>query len=135
MVPEAKLEGGMPQTQGWFVVNSQETRWLYNEMGWYGAFEGKGEAAFEELGINLNLLHPGMPMAMYHEEPGQEAFLVLRGECLLARDERQRLDDRPAVELEDSLRDLTQLTGAPRVGSARHEGLARVPALAQERIE
>ena len=90
MVPEAKLEGGVPQTEGWFVVNSQETRWLYNEMGWYGAFEGKGEAAFEELGINLNLLHPGMPMAMYHEEPGQEAFLVLRGECLLIVEGQER---------------------------------------------
>lgn len=90
MVPEAKLEGGVPQTPGWFVVSAQETRWLYNEMGWYDGFEGKGEAAFQELGINLNVLHPGLPMAMYHEEPGQEAFLVLRGECLLIVEGQER---------------------------------------------
>jgi uncharacterized cupin superfamily protein len=83
MVQEAKLEGGVPKTPGWFVVNARDTRWVHNEMGWYCAFEGKDEAAFEQLGINLNVLPPGSPMAIYHEEPGQEAFLVLRGECLL----------------------------------------------------
>jgi uncharacterized cupin superfamily protein len=90
VVPEAKLEEGVPQAQGWFVVNAREARWLYNEMGWYIGFEGKGEAAFDQLGINLNVLHPGMPMAMYHEEPGQEAFLVLRGECLLIVEGEER---------------------------------------------
>jgi uncharacterized cupin superfamily protein len=83
VVPEAKLEGGVPQTPGWFVVNARETRWLHNELGSYCGFEGKGEARFAGLGINLNVLPPGMPMAMYHEEEGQEDFLVLRGECLL----------------------------------------------------
>ena len=90
MVPEAKVEGGVPQTQGWFVVNAEESRWLYNELGWYAGFEGRDEAAFDELGLNLNVLHPGMPMAMYHEEPGQEAFLVLRGECLLIVEGEER---------------------------------------------
>jgi uncharacterized cupin superfamily protein len=83
VVQEAKLEGGIPQTEGWFVVSARETRWLHNELGAYCGFEGKGEAGFRELGINLNVLPPGVPMAMYHEEPGQEDFLVLRGECLL----------------------------------------------------
>jgi uncharacterized cupin superfamily protein len=90
VVPEAKVESGVPQTQGWFVVNAQESRWLYNELGWYAGFEGRDEAAFDELGINLNVLLPGMPMAMYHEEPGQEAFLVLRGECLLIVEGEER---------------------------------------------
>jgi uncharacterized cupin superfamily protein len=90
VVPEAKVEGGVPQTQGWFVVNAQDTRWLYNELGWYAGFEGRDKAAFDELGINLNVLHPGVPMAMYHEEPGQEAFLVLRGECLLIIEGEER---------------------------------------------
>ena len=83
MVQEAKLENGVPQTGGWFVVNAHDSRWLHNELGAYCGFEGKDEAGFTELGINLNVLPPGMPMAMYHEEPGQEDFLVLRGECLL----------------------------------------------------
>ena len=47
MVPEAKLENGVPQTAGWFVVNARDARWAHNEMGHYCGFEGKGEAAFD----------------------------------------------------------------------------------------
>jgi uncharacterized cupin superfamily protein len=90
VVPEAKLANGVPQSAGWFVVNAREARWLHNELGAYLGFEGQGEAAFEQLGINVNALPPGMPMAMYHEEPGQEAFLVLRGECLLIVEGQER---------------------------------------------
>jgi uncharacterized cupin superfamily protein len=66
----------------WFVVNARDARWVWNEMGGYCNFED-GDAHFEQLGINLNALPPGAPMAMYHEEPGQEDFLVLKGEALL----------------------------------------------------
>jgi uncharacterized cupin superfamily protein len=90
VVPEAKLANGVPQTAGWFVVNARDARWVHNELGHYCGFEGKGEAAFEQLGINLNVLPPGAPMAMYHEEPGQEDFLVLRGECLLIVEGREQ---------------------------------------------
>jgi uncharacterized cupin superfamily protein len=62
-------------------VNAREARWFENELGGYCGFEG--EPRFAQLGINLNVLPPGMPMAMYHEEPGQEDFLILRGECVL----------------------------------------------------
>jgi uncharacterized cupin superfamily protein len=91
VVPEARLEKGVPQSGGWFVVNAHDSRWLHNELGAYCGFEGKDEAAFDELGINLNVLPPGKPMAMYHEEPGQEDFLVLRGECLLIVEGEERL--------------------------------------------
>jgi uncharacterized cupin superfamily protein len=90
MVREAELEGGVPQAAGWFVVNARDARWLYNEMGAYCGFEGKDDADFPELGINLNVLQPGVPMAMYHEEPGQEDFLVVRGECLLIVEGQER---------------------------------------------
>jgi uncharacterized cupin superfamily protein len=90
MVPEAKLENGVPQGEGWFVVNARDSRWVHNEMGAYCGLEGKEEAAFEQLGINLNVLPPGAPMAMYHEEPGQEDFLILRGECLLIVEGQER---------------------------------------------
>ena len=53
-------------------------------------FEGENEAQFDQLGVNLNLLPPGIPMAMYHEEPGQEDFLVLYGECLLIVEGEER---------------------------------------------
>ena len=35
-----------------------------------------------QLGINLTVLSPGEPMAMYHQETDQEDFLVLAGEAL-----------------------------------------------------
>ncbi|TMK73698.1 MAG: cupin domain-containing protein [Actinobacteria bacterium] len=90
MVPEATLEDGVPRTDGWFVVNARDARWQHNEMGWYCNFEGDDGVRFEQLGINLNVLPPGSPMAMYHEEPGQEDFLVLRGECVLIVEGEER---------------------------------------------
>jgi uncharacterized cupin superfamily protein len=90
VVPEAQVEEGVPQTGGWFVVNARDARWLHNELGIYCGFEGQDDAAFEQLGINLNVLPPGAPMAMYHEEPGQEDFLVLSGECLLIVEGEER---------------------------------------------
>jgi uncharacterized cupin superfamily protein len=73
----------------WFVVNAREARWAWNEMGGYCNFED-GDTRFEQLGINLNALPPGAPMAMYHEEPGQEDFLVLKGEALLIVEGEER---------------------------------------------
>jgi uncharacterized cupin superfamily protein len=90
VVREAEVKEGVPQSAGWFVVNARDGRWSYNEMGAYCGFEGTDEAGFPELGINLNVLQPGVPMAMYHEEPGQEHFLVLRGECLLIVEGQER---------------------------------------------
>jgi uncharacterized cupin superfamily protein len=89
MVSEATIEDGVPRGEGWFVVNAREARWQHNELGAYCGFEGEN-ARFAELGINLNVLPPGKPMAMYHEEEGEEAFLVLRGECLLIVEGQER---------------------------------------------
>jgi uncharacterized cupin superfamily protein len=90
VTPEATVADGIPQSAGWFVLNAREARWLHNELGGYCGFEGQEDAAFDQLGINLNVLPPGMPMAMYHEEPGQEGFLVLRGECILIVEGEER---------------------------------------------
>jgi uncharacterized cupin superfamily protein len=73
----------------WFVVNARDASWVWNEMGGYCNFED-GDTRFEQVGINLNVLHPGVPMAMYHEEPGQEGFLVLKGEALLIVEGQER---------------------------------------------
>jgi uncharacterized cupin superfamily protein len=73
----------------WFVVNARDAGWQWNEMGGYCNFED-GDTRFEQLGINLNALPPGAPMAMYHEEPGQEDFLVLKGEALLIVEGQER---------------------------------------------
>jgi uncharacterized cupin superfamily protein len=79
---EARLEGGVPQTAGWFVVNAREAPWQHNDMRSVCRFGGQGEAHFDDLGIGLYWLEPGQAMSMYHHEAGQEDFLVLRGRCL-----------------------------------------------------
>ena len=86
MVPEARLEatehGLVPQGDGWFVLNAREARWRHAE-GRGAIAELEGEPEFPQLGINLFVLGPGEPMAMYHWEADQEDFLVLAGEALL----------------------------------------------------
>jgi uncharacterized cupin superfamily protein len=63
-------------TDSWWVRNARELEWTSNRMGEYCLL------AAEELAINLNVLGKGQPMALYHHEPHQEGFLVLRGECV-----------------------------------------------------
>ena len=66
----------------WIVRNARELRWTENEMGAYcDLLQGGGDGA-DRFGINLNVLPKGAPMAIYHQEPHQEGFLVLRGECV-----------------------------------------------------
>ena len=92
MVPPAPLretdDGVLPEGDGWFVLNARDARWHVNELGGYCAFEG--EARFPQLGINLNALPPGRPMAMYHRENEQEDFLVLAGEAVLVVEGQER---------------------------------------------
>ena len=73
-MPEADVVNGVPQTAGWFVLNVHDAPWFHNELGGYCGFEGRDDAAFDDLGINLNVLPPGKPMAMYHEEPARRVF-------------------------------------------------------------
>jgi uncharacterized cupin superfamily protein len=89
-VPEAKLDDGVPQTAGWFVVNARDAPWMHNDMRSVCKFGGEGEAHFDDLGIGLYWLEPGRPMTMYHEEANQEDFLVLRGSCLLVVEGQER---------------------------------------------
>jgi len=97
MVRESRLEstenGLVPVGDGWFVLNAREARWLHGPgrsaiCEFEGAFEG--EQDFLQLGINLSVLEPGEPMAMYHWEADQEDFLVLAGEALLIVEGEER---------------------------------------------
>jgi uncharacterized cupin superfamily protein len=89
VVPESELvtteHGRVPRGQGWFIVNAREAQWWDREgRGLLCEFEGagfEGATDFEQLGINLTILGPGEPMAMYHRENDQEDFLVLAGEA------------------------------------------------------
>src|SRR5690349_10289248 len=88
---EARLEGGVPQTAGWFVVNARDIPWEHSELRSVGKFGGQGEAHFDDMGVALYHLAPGQAMAMYHHEAGQEDFLVLRGTplAIVEGEERQ----------------------------------------------
>ena len=84
MVPEAPLKqteaGLVAAGEGWFVLNARWARWRHREGKASLRFEG--ETDFPQVGINLIVLGPGEPMAMYHWEADQEDFLVISGEAL-----------------------------------------------------
>jgi uncharacterized cupin superfamily protein len=105
MVDEASLEdvgsGLAPTTGGWFVVNVGEAAWLTNDR--FGArcvFEADkpvlrghpelGAQRFPELGVTLQVVHPGQASTLYHAESQQEDFLVLAGECLAIVEDEER---------------------------------------------
>ena len=91
-MPEAPLEqtehGRVAAGEGWFVLNARDARWRHREGKATLPFEG--DADFSQLGINLIVLAPGEPMAMYHWERDQEDFLVLRGEAVLVIEGEER---------------------------------------------
>jgi uncharacterized cupin superfamily protein len=93
MIEEAKLErteaGLVPAGDGWFVVNARDAAWWQVEgFGTSCSFEGEPE--FPEYGINIQVLLPGEPNGMYHQESVQEDFLVVAGECLLLIEGEER---------------------------------------------
>jgi uncharacterized cupin superfamily protein len=97
VIPEAPLEqtenGVVPAGPGWFVLNAREAPWRERPgRGRFCEFESPEDnrADFEQLGVNLTILGPGEPMAMYHHEADQEDFLILAGEASLVIEEQQR---------------------------------------------
>jgi uncharacterized cupin superfamily protein len=72
----------------WFVVNAREAAWERSPSGDACYFEREGEP-FEQLGVNLRVLHPGTRW-LYHAESAQEDFLVLAGACLLLVEGEER---------------------------------------------
>jgi quercetin dioxygenase-like cupin family protein len=96
-MPEAPLRKArpvsLPTARGGFVVNARESRWGdEGPLGSYCTFEGKRR--FPHFGINISVLEPGETMGMYHREKGQEAFLVLAGECTLIVEGKKRVTAR-----------------------------------------
>jgi uncharacterized cupin superfamily protein len=99
MVPEAPIEktaeGLVPGSPGWFVINAREARWRRREGRGYalplsGWSDEECEMHFTQLGVNLLLLGPGEPLAMYHWEADAEGFLVIAGEPLLIVEGEER---------------------------------------------
>ena len=97
MVDESPLRqsehGLVASGAGWFVVNARDSPWFERKgRGAYCAieeFEGANES-FAQLGINITVVGPGEPMAMYHYENDQEDFLVVAGEALLIVEGEER---------------------------------------------
>jgi uncharacterized cupin superfamily protein len=90
---ESTEHGLVPTGKGWFVLNAREAPWYERDgRGFYCEFEGfeEHEPDFSQLGINLTVLRPGEPMAMYHWEADQEDFLVIAGEALLIVEGEER---------------------------------------------
>jgi uncharacterized cupin superfamily protein len=44
---------------------------------------------FQDFGINVRVVQPGQPTALYHAENSEEVFLVLAGECLAIVDDEE----------------------------------------------
>jgi uncharacterized cupin superfamily protein len=99
MVPEAPMEktneGLVPGAPGWFVVNARAARWRERpgrgfSLPLSGWSDEECETHFAQLGVNLIVLGPGEPMAMYHWEADTEGFLVIAGEPLLIIEGQER---------------------------------------------
>jgi uncharacterized cupin superfamily protein len=97
VTPEADLEriehGIVPASPGWFVLNARDAPWRERSgRGYFCEFESPldDRASFEQLGINIQVLAPGEPMAVYHWERDQEDFLVVAGEALLIVEGEER---------------------------------------------
>jgi uncharacterized cupin superfamily protein len=93
--------GLVPQGDGWFVVNVADAPWLRNDhFGARTSFEAGGRVtneltdlqqhSFPHVGVTVYVLPPDRPSTMYHGETDPESFLVLRGECLLVVEGRER---------------------------------------------
>jgi uncharacterized cupin superfamily protein len=78
-------------SEGWFVHNLSDALAVRNEEkgGALYPLEPR-ESPFGDLGVNVRVLWPGDPNALYHAEGVQEGFLVLSGECMLIVDDEER---------------------------------------------
>ena len=97
-VPEARIantdEGAVVESDGWFVLNAVEARWMRmltrnEQAGDWLDFEA-ADAPFAEYGINIHVVRPGQPNGLYHAESVQEDFLVLFGECICLIEGQER---------------------------------------------
>jgi uncharacterized cupin superfamily protein len=93
-VPEATIKttdaGAEVASDGWFVLNLADARWMRNERAGAACVFERRDAPFDGFGINVRVLQPGEPNGKYHLESVQEGFLVLSGECLLLIEDQER---------------------------------------------
>jgi hypothetical protein len=85
-VQEARSEetpyGRYMTSDGWFVLNLADALAVRNEEKGGATYPLEPrEAPFVDFGVNVKIVWPGDPNALYHSEGVQEGFLVLSGEC------------------------------------------------------
>jgi uncharacterized cupin superfamily protein len=78
-------------SDGWFVHNLADALAVRNEEkgGALYPLEPR-ESPFRDFGVNVRVLWPGEPNALYHSEAVQEGFLVLSGQCTLIVEDEER---------------------------------------------
>ncbi len=78
-------------SDGWFVLNLADALAVRNDEKGGAVYPLESRhAPFGDFGVNVRVLRPGEPNALYHAETGQEGFLVLSGECLLIVEDEER---------------------------------------------
>ena len=78
-------------SQGWFVLNLADALAVENAEKGGVVYPLEGEdIRFSDFGVNVHVIRPGEPNALYHSEQAREAFLVLSGECTLIVEEEER---------------------------------------------
>jgi uncharacterized cupin superfamily protein len=86
---ERTAVGVVPEGEGWFRLNARDVSWIRSEeRGQDTDFEGRQE--WTGLGFRVHVLMPRQRNGMYHGERGQEAFLVVSGECVLVIEGEER---------------------------------------------
>jgi uncharacterized cupin superfamily protein len=68
----------------WFKENLGEVQGLQHAQAGKAYLFGETipRDRFRDVGVNVRVLEPGQPAALYHAESVEEFFLVLGGECL-----------------------------------------------------
>jgi uncharacterized cupin superfamily protein len=92
---EARLDetpyGRNPAEEGWFVLNLGDALAVRNDEKGGAIYPLEPEGGpFTDFGVNVHVVWPGEPSALYHSENVREAFLVLSGECTLLVEEEER---------------------------------------------
>jgi len=72
----------------WYVRSVRDGKWW--DCGPRGVVTELVDDEKPQVGVNLFVLMPGQPMAMYHWEADQEGFLMLSGEALLIVEGEER---------------------------------------------
>ena len=82
--------GRVVESDGWFVLNLTESVAVRTGDRGGARYPIEGRTRFPDFGVNVHVVWPGQPSALYHAENAQEGFLVLAGSCTLIVEEKER---------------------------------------------